>query len=112
MHTNIVFANDIFMATSDDLKEFDHLLSQENKNLPPDSSQNKNKENRKDNSKKNLTDDHKDPRGQFQDQNKGDRRFPRTNPFNQRPPPGATAPGSNTLPPPPPPPRSNPPPPP
>ncbi len=106
---NVSKASDVTMATSEDLKEFDKILSQEDKNprlanpsqKPVDQNQNSPPDHKK---------DRNNPRDQFQNGNgPTQRNGPPQNPFNQRPPPGAMPPGGNQLPPPP---GGNPPPPP
>ncbi len=79
------FASDIQMATSEDLKEFDTLIKQEPPKKPAPHSQNKKM----------------NPREGFQGQKNPDQKLPPPNPFDQRPPPGAGAPGDGHLPPPP-----------
>ncbi len=93
-------ADDVFMATSEDLKEFDKILSDANKDAnkpaPPVPAKQAKPAN---------------PRERFQNEtnkNPNDKNPPPPRPFDQRPPPGATAPGG----PPPPPPQNGPPPPP
>lgn len=107
------FAEEIFMATKDDLKEFDQLISKENKKLPAAQEQ----KNRTNNFNKKPSDadkrlDKTNPRAQFQGQGDGMKRD--RNSFNQRPPPASGAPGDSQMPPPPPngaPPQPRPPPP-
>lgn len=92
-------AQDVFMATSEDLKEFDNLISKEKVPPPPNGSTNAAPTNIK-----------KKPNGQRDRfQNSGHRpagEQPAQQPgFQQPPPPAGTEPGGNGRPPPPPPPR-------
>jgi hypothetical protein len=84
------FAEDVFMATSEDLKEFDRILSKENKNVPPPPQ----------NPRDRFLNKKDEPRN---DKNPNDKngRPPRQNSFDQRPPPGSGAPGGQMPPPPP-----------
>lgn len=124
-------ADDVVMATSDDLKEFDHLISKENQKKPPE--QNPDRKPKApppqgqqppspEDGKLPPDKDKKSPgpREKFEGvgngegnrpDKKGDKNRPR-NPFHQRPPPGAANPGDGQRPPPPPPPPGGQPPPP
>lgn len=90
-------AQDVFMATSEDLKEFDKLIAQD-KNAPPPQAQPANAATAASQKKKQYG-----QRERFQgNRPDGDQAGPR--PGFQQPPPAGTEPGGNGLPPPPPPP--------
>ena len=111
-------ADDIVMATNEDLKEFDHLISQEPPKPPADGV--KPLEGQVPPPDKDKKPAQPNPRGHFEgetgsksDPKKGDKKGPPPKPFDQRPPPGAANPGDGQhQPPPPPPPGGLPPPPP
>lgn len=132
-----LLAEDVVMATSEDLKEFDHILTKENENKnkkppkaagpngqvkpppkPGEAPPPPNGQPSQDGQANPSPDKKPNPRDKFEGQDpeqkrrdaKGDKNRP-PNPFSQRPPPAAGNPGDGNHPPlPPPPPQGNPPP--